>query len=165
MSHLSSSRRHALRVLATVALTPLAAALARTAEAGGLPVVEVWKSPTCGCCNDWIKHLEANGFRVTAVNVPDSRHVRARFGMPAKLGSCHTALVGGYVVEGHVPATDIKRLLREKPRALGITVPGMPIGSPGMDGAVYNGVRDPFDVLLVQPGGTARVFASYAGDR
>jgi hypothetical protein len=126
-----------------------------------LPQIDVWKSPTCGCCNDWISHLEANGFNVKAVNVSDSRHVRARFGMPAKYGSCHTGLVGGYVVEGHVPAREIKRLLREKPVARGISVPGMPIGSPGMDGPAYGGVKDPYDVLLIDADGTARVFASY----
>jgi hypothetical protein len=121
----------------------------------------VWKSPTCGCCNDWIKHLEDNGFKVEAVNVPESRHVRAKFGMPAKFASCHTGLVGGYVVEGHVPAREIRKLLNEKPAALGISVPAMPLGSPGMDGPSYRGMRDPYDVLLVQRDGSARVYASY----
>lgn len=161
------ARRRALRALAhtaaVLAVAPATLAVGEALAQQKLPEVEVWKSPTCGCCNDWIKHLEDNGFKVKAVNVPDSRHVRAKFGMPAKLGSCHTALVGGYVVEGHVPAREIKRLLREKPSALGITVPGMPIGSPGMDGPVYKGVQDPYDVLLVQADGSARVFASYQG--
>lgn len=157
------ARRRTLRALALAILAPTALAVHDALAQPKLPEVEVWKSPTCGCCNDWIKHLEDNGFKVKAVNVPDSRHVRARFGMPAKLGSCHTALVGGYVVEGHVPAREIKRLLREKPNALGISVPGMPIGSPGMDGPVYKGVQDPYDVLLVQADGSARVFASYQG--
>jgi hypothetical protein len=93
--------------------------------------------------------------------VPDSRHVRARFGIPAKYGSCHTGLVGGYVVEGHVPAREIKRLLREKPVARGLSVPGMPIGSPGMDGPAYGGVKDPYDVVLILADGSASVFASY----
>lgn len=121
----------------------------------------VWKSPTCGCCNDWIKHLEDSGFKVEAVNVPDSRHVRAKFGMPAKFASCHTGLVGGYVVEGHVPAREVRKLLQEKPAALGISVPAMPLGSPGMDGPSYRGMRDPYDVLLVHRDGTSRVYASY----
>lgn len=153
------SRRAALVALAAVPLVP---AIARAQRAA--PEVEVYKSPTCGCCNDWIKHLQANGFTVKATNVPDSRFMRARFGMPSKFASCHTALVGGYVIEGHVPAREIKRLLREKPDALGIAVPGMPVGSPGMDGPEYRGVVDPYDVLLVQPDGRATVFASYEGN-
>lgn len=163
--HTPSSRRALLRAFAVAALAPAALAVSRAVDAQALPEIEVWKSPTCGCCKDWIKHLEANGFKVKAIDVPDSRFVRAKFGMPAKLGSCHTGLVAGYVVEGHVPAREIKRLLREKPAALGISVPGMPIGSPGMDGPVYNGVKDPYDVLLVQANGTARVYASYDGNR
>lgn len=143
--------------------TPLVPAIARAQRA--LPEVEVYKSPTCGCCKDWIKHLQAAGFSVKANDVPDTRVMRARFGMPSKFASCHTALVGGYVVEGHVPAREIKRLLRDKPDALGIAVPGMPVGSPGMDGPEYRGVVDPYDVLLVQPDGRATVFASYEGKR
>ncbi len=82
-------------------------------------------------------------------------------GLDDKFGSCHTALVGGYVIEGHVPARDVQRLLKDKPRALGLAVPGMPVGSPGMDGSEYNGLKDPYDVLLVQRGGAASVFQSY----
>ena len=160
------ARRRLLRALATAVLAPsaLAVATAQAAKRSALPDVEVWKSPLCGCCKDWIKHLQDAGFRVKSVDVPDSRHVRAKFGMPARLGSCHTALVGGYVIEGHVPAREIKRLLAEKPSALGLTVPGMPIGSPGMDGPAYKGMQDPYDVLLVQADGSARAFASYAGN-
>lgn len=126
--------------------------------------IKVYKSPTCGCCSDWIKLLENSGFTVSATNVPDSRFYRARFGVPSKYGSCHTGLTGDYMIEGHVPAKDIKRLLREKPSALGPAVPGMPIGSPGMDTPSYNGHVDPYDVLLVQAGGRARVhFVRTAG--
>lgn len=150
------SRRNALQTLALLATAPL---LARAAPA--LPTVEVYKSPTCGCCEDWIRHLEASGFKVKATDVPDSRNYRVRFGMPNKYGSCHTAVVGGYVVEGHVPAREIERLLREKPNALGLAVPGMPIGSPGMDGPEYKGLKDMYDVLLVARDGSARVWASY----
>lgn len=149
-------RRAALLALAAVPLVP---AIARAQRA--LPEVEVYKSPTCGCCNDWIKHLQANGFTVKATNVPDSRFMRARFGMPSKFASCHTALAGGYVIEGHVPAREIKRLLRERPNALGIAVPGMPVGSPGMDGPEYGDRRDPYDVVLVLRGGGTRIWASY----
>ena len=146
-------RRAVLALLGTLAVP----ALARSPAAE----IHVYKSPTCGCCNDWIRHLEANGFRVNATDVPDSRHYRARFGMPHKLGSCHTGVVAGYVIEGHVPAREIKRLLRERPSALGLSVPGMPVGSPGMDGPEYNGHVDPYDVLLVQADGRTSVFASY----
>lgn len=110
--------------------------------------MEVWKDANCGCCQDWIDHMQAHGFRVQ-VHLGGNNAVRAKLGLPAELGSCHTALVGDYVVEGHVPAADVHKLLRTKPKALGIAVPGMPIGSPGMDGEVYGGRQDPYDVLLV----------------
>ncbi|MBI5276785.1 MAG: copper-binding protein [Burkholderiales bacterium] len=123
-------------------------------------LVEVWKDPNCGCCKDWVAHMQDNGFAVK-VNDTGNAGVRTRLGIPQNLGSCHTALVGGYAVEGHVPAADIKRLLKEKPQAAGLTVPGMPVGSPGMDGAIYKGRKDPYDVLLVQKGGGTIVYASY----
>lgn len=163
-SFIATRRRtlHALGALATFAVTAtLTTALAPAASAQQLPAVEVYKHPSCGCCGDWIKHLEANGFKVKAINVDDMPAMRARLGMPAKFGSCHTAKVGGYLVEGHVPAQDVRRLLRDKPKAVGIAVPGMPIGSPGMDGPVYKGLQQPYDVLLVQSDGGARVYASY----
>jgi hypothetical protein len=152
----ASFRRHrtVLALLAALA----APALAQSAAAAE---IEAYKSPTCGGCNDWIRHRQANGLTVNATDVPEPRHYRARFGMPQKLGSCQTALVDGYVIEGHVPARAITRLLRERPKALGLSVPGMPVGSPGMDGPEYNGQVDPYDVLLVQADGRASVFASY----
>ncbi|MDR2034984.1 MAG: DUF411 domain-containing protein [Helicobacteraceae bacterium] len=115
----------------------------------------VYKDPNCGCCNDWIAHLEKNGFAVK------TRNQRRDFGVPSKYASCHTAIVAGYAIEGHVPASDIKRLLEEKPDAIGLAVPNMPIGSPGMDGAAYDGLREPFEVLLVGKDGSARVFGEY----
>ena len=124
------------------------------------PEIKVWKSPTCGCCKDWIKHLESNGFSVTFYDTGNG-DARARLGIPARLGSCHTAEVEGYAVEGHVPAKDIYRLLEEQPEAIGLTVPAMPRGSPGMDGPAYGGVQDPYDVLLVGADGTVTVFESY----
>lgn len=133
--------------------------LARAAAPQGTPV-EMWKDPSCGCCQDWVDHMEANGFTFT-VHETGNTGVRARLGMPQKLGSCHTAIVGGYVLEGHVPASDVRKLLQLKPKALGLAVPGMPVGSPGMDGAVYGGRRDPYDVLLVARDGGTRVFSSY----
>jgi len=123
--------------------------------------VEVWKSPTCGCCGDWIAHMREAGFEVQ-IHDTGNTAARARLGLPAKYGSCHTALVAGYVLEGHVPAADVVRLLREKPAALGLAVPGMPVGSPGMDGPEYGGRRDPYDTLLVERGGGGhRVFVAH----
>ena len=120
---------------------------------------EVWKTPNCGCCKAWVKHLQDNGFGVVAHDVPDTGPKRAELGMPEKLGSCHTARVGNYTVEGHVPAADIQRLLAENRHAIGLAVPGMPIGSPGME---QGSRRDKFDVLLVLHGGEARVFQSHS---
>ncbi|WP_353237204.1 DUF411 domain-containing protein [Limnohabitans sp.] len=122
--------------------------------------VEVWKDPNCGCCQLWVEHLQAHGFKVNVRDVGNTA-ARQRLGMPEKLGSCHTATVGGYVIEGHVPAADIRRLLQERPVALGLSVPGMPIGSPGMDGPEYKGRKDAFVVLLVQKDGSAKSFQTY----
>ena len=155
------SRRSALlhlTALPTVAATS-GASWAAAPTAQPIPV-ELWKDPTCGCCHDWIEHMQANGFTFT-IHDTGNNAVRARLGLPQKLGSCHTALVGGYLIEGHVPASDVRALLQQKPKALGITVPGMPVGSPGMDGAVYGNRRDPYDVLLVGRDGTTRIFKSY----
>ncbi|MBL8343412.1 MAG: DUF411 domain-containing protein [Rubrivivax sp.] len=151
-------RRWLLTAAAAVALP----AWATRAAKGGKPMVEVWKSPSCGCCGDWIKHLEANGFEVKAFDVDDASKVRRRVGFADKYGSCHTALVGGYALEGHVPAREIKRLLNEKPQGVvGIAVPGMPLGSPGMDGPIYGGQKTPYDVVLVKRDGSASVYQSY----
>ncbi len=124
------------------------------------PLIEVWKSPTCGCCNDWIKHLQANGFQVKAIDKGNSA-IRKELGMPTKYGSCHTAKVDGYVIEGHVPAKEIRRLLKERPAALGLSVPEMPIGTPGMDGPEYGGQVDPYNVLLVRRDGSSSVYQTY----
>jgi hypothetical protein len=122
--------------------------------------VEVWKSATCKCCGAWVKHLEANGFAVT-VNDADTSVLAAlkrQAGISDKLASCHTAKIGGYVVEGHVPSSDIKRLVTERPDAIGLTVPGMPVGSPGMEqGAEF----EPYDVLLIKKDGATEVFAKH----
>jgi hypothetical protein len=135
------------------------AAPALAAEGAG-PLVEVWKDPSCGCCKDWIKYMEANGFTVKVFETGNTQ-MRTRLGLPARFGSCHTARVGGYVVEGHVPARDVRRLLKERPAAIGLAVPGMPVGSPGMDGPEYGGRRDPYDVLLVRADGESSVFHRY----
>ena len=98
------------------------------------PTAVVYKSPTCGCCTKWIDHLEENGIDVEARDVRDVTPIKQSNGVPPGMSSCHTALVGGYFIEGHVPAEDVKRLLKERPEIAGLTVPGMPIGSPGMEG-------------------------------
>ena len=125
------------------------------------PAVEVWKDPNCGCCQDWVVYLQANGFNVK-VHDTGNTAARAKLGIPAALGSCHTAQVAGYAIEGHVPAADIWRLLKEKPKAKGLAVPGMPVGSPGMDSPLYGGRRDAYEVLLVLQDGNTRVFNAYS---
>lgn len=148
------------RQFALAGLAALALPAAALAQANGSVQVEVWKSPSCGCCKDWIAHMEKSGFRFT-VHETGNTAARQRMRIPMTLGSCHTALVGRYAIEGHVPAKDVQRLLREKPEAVGLTVPGMPIGSPGMDGPEYGGRRDAYDVLLVAADGSTRVYSSY----
>lgn len=140
--------------LAAVLSLPLAACAESSAKA---PVIEVYKTEMCGCCKEWVKHLEANGFQVKAQNVANPGDYREKFGIPAEYGSCHTGRVGGYAIEGHVPAGEIKRLLREKPQARGLAVPAMPMGSPGMEGPR----KDPYDVLLVKDGGKTSVYKRY----
>lgn len=118
------------------------------------PVIDVYKSASCGCCHLWVEHLRANGFTVRAHDVANPSDYREKFGIPNELGSCHTGVVGGYALEGHVPAQDIKRLLAERPKAKGLSVPGMPLGSPGMEGPR----KDAFDVVLVQPNASHKVY-------
>ena len=150
-------RRHLVQALATLVGS---AVIAPGLLAQSKPQVEVWKDPSCGCCKDWVSHLESNGFAVRVFETGNDA-ARTRLGVPDKLGSCHTALVGGYAIEGHVPAREIHRLLKERPAAIGLSVPGMPVGSPGMDGAIYCGRKDPYAVLLIQRDGSTRVYQSY----
>jgi hypothetical protein len=154
MNHSHDRRRWLLCAVALAAGGPAAA------QGDSRPLVEVWKSPTCGCCKEWISHLEANGFRVR-IHDEGNTNARAALRMPMQYGSCHTAKVGGYAIEGHVPAREIKRLLKERPGAIGLAVPGMPVGSPGMDGPDYGDRKDPYDVLLVQAEGKASIYQSY----
>jgi hypothetical protein len=144
-----------------IAATLAALAVSVPAGAAAAPVpVEVWKAPTCGCCKDWIRHLESSGFKVQ-VHDSGNTAARARLGIPMRLGSCHTALIEGYAIEGHVPVREIRRLLAERPSAVGLAVPGMPIGSPGMDGPEYGTRKDPYDVLLVRKDGSTTSYQSY----
>lgn len=127
------------------------------ARAHGAPLMEVYKSPSCGCCGDWIKHLRANGFDTRVHDVEDTGEYRRRYGVPDQFASCHTGVAAGYAIEGHVPAREIKRLLAERPQAQGLAVPGMPAGAPGMDGPK----NDPYDVLLFQRDGRYVTYARY----
>jgi hypothetical protein len=149
-----SARRKLLLALLATPLLPLLRARADDR------VIEVWTGPSCSCCQEWVKHLETNGFRVQAHNGGNTE-ARARLGMPIDFASCHTGSVDGYALEGHVPAREVRRLLAERPDAVGLSVPAMPRGSPGMDGPVYGGILDPYDVLLVARDGRASVFQSY----
>jgi hypothetical protein len=143
-------------------LRTLAPALALLFGAGDFvaaqrgPLIEVYKHPTCGCCIKWVDHLNANGFVARATNVENIGDVKKTRGVPEQLSSCHTAVVGGYVIEGHVPAADIHRLLKERPAVAGLAVPNMPIGSPGMEGANAR----PYDVLTFDTQGRTRVFST-----
>lgn len=134
--------------------------LANPAPAEAKPVLEVYKSPSCGCCGEWVKHMQDNGFSVKIHDTGNSQ-IRTQMGISPKYGSCHTAVIDGYAVEGHTPASEVKRLLAERPDAVGIAVPAMPIGSPGMDGEAYRGRKDPYDVLLLGKNGTHSVYQSY----
>lgn len=122
-----------------------------------LPVMTVYQSPTCGCCGKWIEHMEAAGFTVKTIEQADVSPVKSQYGLPRDLGSCHTAIVDGYVVEGHVPADLVKKMLREKAPMAGIAVPGMPIGSPGME---QGGRKDPYKVVAFYRGGGRQIYAT-----
>ncbi len=136
------------------ATATLAASPART-DADALPKALVYKTPSCGCCNLWVDHLREAGFEVDARNLNDLIPVKIDAGVPPRMSSCHTALIDGYVVEGHIPAEHVKRLLEERPDVVGIAVPGMPIGSPGMEGI---GAR-PYRVLSWDREGNVEVYA------
>lgn len=150
------NRRQAL--LGLIAL-PAVAEVAVAAAAA--PAVVVNKTPTCGCCGVWVKHLQAAGFTVKVNDLENLAPIKERVGVPFGMGSCHTAEVDGYFIEGHVPADDIKRLLRERPKAKGLVVPGMPAGSPGME--VPSGRVDRYDVMLIGSDGKPTVFATHGG--
>lgn len=130
------------------------------ADAQTTRTMVVYKSPTCGCCGDWVEHVQANGFTVKVEEVQDLAAIKARYQVPMEMQSCHTAVVDGYVVEGHVPAAEIERLLAERPDVVGIAVPGMPIGSPGME--IEVAAPQPFDVVAFDDSGRTTTFASYS---
>lgn len=133
-----------------------AAAVTATLVPAAKPIpIKVYKTPTCGCCKSWVEHLEKNGFAVESVNMPDLSAVKTKYGVKPQLQACHTAIVGNYVVEGHVPADLIKKVLTERPKVLGIAVPGMPMGSPGMEGAF----SQRYDVVTFDSKGHVAVYA------
>lgn len=139
---------------AAVAFTTVSSTSGETAVAAE---ITVYKSPQCGCCSKWIEHLEADGFTVKTEETADMSKVKSEFGIPSELVSCHTAMVDGYLVEGHVPAETIRRLLAERPEIAGLAVPGMPTGSPGMEGPN----PQPYDVIAFDTEGGQRVFESH----
>ena len=143
------------RMLTMLAAAPLALAATRALPAA--PAASVFKLSECGCCDLWAEHMRRNGFAVSVLAVPNLTPVRAKYGIPNIFGTCHTTLVEGYAIEGHVPAADIKRLLRSKPRIAGLAVPGMPAGSPGMQGPR----SDPYEVLAFDRNGATQVYARY----
>ena len=147
-----------MRILLLLSLLVFGVAPASAADTAAS--IEVWKSATCECCGAWVKHLEANGFtvKVNATEPGALASLKRQTGIGDKLASCHTAMIDGYVIEGHVPATDIERLVVERPQAIGLAVPGMPVGSPGMEqGAEF----EPYDVLLIKKDGSTETFASH----
>jgi hypothetical protein len=153
--HSLSTRRKMLVLAAASAVSA-----ATGASAAPKPAIKVSKDPNCGCCTGWVEHLRNNGFAATAVDTKDMPAIKARLGVPEALASCHTAEIAGYTIEGHVPAHAIKRLLAEKPNARGLAVPGMPIGSPGMEG----GRPEVYEVMLF--GDSAPTgFGRYLGDK
>ena len=119
--------------------------------------IVVYKTPTCGCCGRWVDHMKANGFTATVKDTVDLAPIKRRLGVPASMASCHTTVVNGYVVEGHVPAEAVRKLLTERPAIVGIAAPGMPAGSPGMEGPV----KQRFDVVTFDRSGHSRVFTSH----
>ena len=143
--------KQAFAMLAALVLLATVAIAAEPAE------IAVYRTPTCGCCSKWVKHLEEHGFTVEAHNVPNLDSTKRKAGVPQTLTSCHTGFIGGYVIEGHVPAEDIKRLLEERPQISGLAVPGMPIGSPGMEGPNPEAYR----VLSFDRQGRIEVFSSH----
>ena len=145
-------------VFALIGWTVFAAGGCRNAEADE-PTIQVFKTATCGCCSKWIDHLEGAGFEVEAQDLPDLESLKRENGVPAALTSCHTALVAGYVIEGHVPAADIERLLAERPAISGLAVPEMPLGSPGMEHPDPSR-HQPYQVMSFGKDGI-KVFASH----
>jgi hypothetical protein len=144
-----------VRVIVAFAVLGAISAYARPSTPAKPTAIKVYKSPTCGCCKGWVEHLRKNGYQVEVVDMPDLSAVKTKYGVPTALQACHTGVVNGYVVEGHVPASVIAKLLKEHPAVKGIAVPGMPMGSPGMEGAS----KQAYDVYTFDAKGNKRVFS------
>jgi|SRR5687768_6871683 len=125
-------------------------------------MLAVYKTPTCGCCAKWVEHMKQNGFTVNVTDLRDLSDIKTKHGIPSKVQSCHTGIVNGYVVEGHVPAADVKRMLKERPAVAGLALPGMPMGSPGMEGPP-NIQPPPYEVLTFDKKGATRVYSRHGG--
>lgn len=156
MTHVTGnvSRRSALGIVAAALIAPTFSVAAQT------PAIRVHKDPNCGCCSGWVRHLKSAGFNVTVQEERNLQDIRKRLGVPTDLAACHTAEAGGYVIEGHVPALAIQRLLKERPVATGAAVPGMPVGSPGMEG----GAPERYAVILFGLDGR-RTYMKFEGTR
>ncbi len=156
-------KRHRVRTVAlatafmALALTTAAAPKSPSVATSKKPTITVYKDPSCGCCKNWIEHLVKHGYRVDAKDTPHVEEIKRTLGVPGAIRACHTAIVNGYLIEGHVPAQDIDRLLAQKPRIAGLAVPGMPMGSPGMEGAA----TQRYHVLTFDKSGKTTVFASH----
>ncbi|MCU7933424.1 MAG: DUF411 domain-containing protein [Candidatus Thiodiazotropha sp. (ex Dulcina madagascariensis)] len=163
MTHNKPNKSHKKSIYVKIAAwlmagaVPVIGGLLMTQQASEAADIVVYKSPTCGCCKAWVTHLRDNGFSVEVHDKNNMQPIKQAMGVPDRLQSCHTAQIEGYVIEGHVPADDIIRLLKEKPAVTGITAPGMPMGSPGMEGPR----KDDYDVLTFKKNGKTRVFARH----
>lgn len=157
MASHSTLRHRALLVLFSIAVAAASLGAQSAGAAAKKSHLQVYKSPTCGCCAKWVEHVNAAGYTTSVTNLPDVSAIKTKHGVPAQLSSCHTSLVDGYVIEGHVPAEDIRRLLRERPAVVGLAAPGMPAGSPGMD--VPNSPA--YQVLSFDKDGRTKVFATH----
>jgi hypothetical protein len=146
-------------VASAAATAPAQPSAAAAGAEAALPVMTVYKSPSCGCCRNWVDHVKAEGFQVEVHDLDDVSEIKAEAGVPERARSCHTAIVAGYAIEGHVPAATIKRLLREKPDVAGLAVPGMPTGSPGME--VPGQPADKYDVVAFDRSGALTVYESH----
>jgi hypothetical protein len=155
MNSKTFTRREAAMLVAGVGMFAIGPAAASAA-----PTLVVHKDPNCGCCTGWVEHLRGDGFAVTVIETGDLQPIKAKLGVPAELAACHTAEIMGYTIEGHVPAQAIRRLIAEKPKVAGLAVPGMPVGSPGMEG----GTPVPYDVVMFGDG-RSEVFARFVGTK
>lgn len=150
-----------LKTVLGIALLLISTGLwAQKPETGKAVDIVVYRSPTCSCCKKWVEHLKQNNFNVQDIVTGDVQAIKDKYGVPKEMASCHTAIVDGYVVEGHVPATDIRTLLKTKPKVIGIAVPGMPRGTPGME----VGAKDPYDVMSFDRDKRFAIFSNHEAD-